>query len=111
MGQIISIVVSSAYEIYNRRRRPLEIENEPMQDINILPEDWAWNQRYNDDAFKNELNKLKRLISANLVKTTNLNRPLAIKGIKNENLENNYANICVQVIPYGMDHMKQLNCI
>jgi hypothetical protein len=91
MGQIISIVVSSAYEIYNRRRRPLEIENEPMQDINILPEDWAWNQRYNDDAFNNELNKLKRLISANLVKTTNLNRPLAIKGIKNENLENNYA--------------------
>ena len=91
MGQIISIVVSSAYEIYNRRRRPLEIENEPIQDINILPENWAWNQRYNDDAFKNELNKLKRLISANLVKTTNLNRPLAIKGIKNENLENNYA--------------------
>ncbi len=104
MGQIISIAVSSAYEIYNSRRRPLEIENEPMEDVNVQAEDWAWKQKYDDNALKNELNKLKRLISNNLVKTKDLNYARAIKGIKNENLnENNYASYLFPSVPiwYG----------
>lgn len=90
MGQIISVAVSSAYEIYRRTRpRPLA----QIEDINVIkqPEDWAWNQRNNDDALQNELNKLKRLISNNLVKTKDLNYARAIKGIKNENLDDTYA--------------------